>query len=494
MTNHTAHETRDQHARNGSGDARPRDTTNDTSVITSIDERIQNQERLFLARTRRSTELYERALASMPGGVTSSWSSTRPVPVWIDRGEGSHVWDADGNEYIDYHAGYGVNVVGHANPAVVDAVQRRVTQGTHFAQPVEDAIVVAEALAARFGLPQWRFNNSGTESTMDAVHLMRAITGRDLIVKVEGTYHGHHDLLNVSLWRSLDKLGPVDDPRREPGSGIPQVIADLVRIVPYNDLAAVERVFSEHEGRIAGMIIEPMMMNAGIIEPAPGYLEGIRDIVHRHGALLTFDEVKTGLVVAWGGATELFGVTPDIVCLAKALGGGVPCGAVGGTDEVMSAIADGRYDQVGTFNGNPLTMAAARAVLTEVLTKESYSRAEALGREMFDGCTAALTAHGLPSYGVVHGFKGSVVVHDRPARNYREFLAIDTAISHLHYLVQHNNGVFLAPWAKSESWTLSVAHTSADGARLVENVNRLGELLNATTDDASELFQVGAVT
>jgi glutamate-1-semialdehyde 2,1-aminomutase len=237
-----------------------------------------------------------------------------------------------------------------------------------------------------------------------------------------------------------------------------------------------------------------MMMNAGIIPPAPGYLEGLRDLVHRNGALLTFDEVKTGLVVAWGGATELFGVTPDIICLAKALGGGVPCGAVGGTAEVMSAISDGRYDQVGTFNGNPLTMAAARAVLTEVLTKESYVRAEALGREMFDGCTAALGAHGLPSYGIVHGFKGSVVVHDRPATNYREFLAIDTAISHLNYLVQHNHGVFLAPWAKSESWTLSVAHTADDGARLIDNMGRLGSMLGATSDDASELFEVGAVT
>ena len=460
----------------------------------TIDDRIRAEEARFVERNRRSGELYERALHSMPGGVTSSWSSTRPIPVWVERGAGSHVWDVDGNEYVDYHAGYGVNVVGHANPAVVDAVQRRVTMGTHFAQPVEDAIVVAEALTERFGLPQWRFNNSGTESTMDAIHLMRAITGRDLIVKVEGSYHGHHDLVNVSLWGSLGELGPVDDPRREPGAGIPRVISDLVRIVPFNDLAAVERVFADHPGRIAGMIIEPMMMNAGIIPPAAGYLEGLRDVVHRHGALLTFDEVKTGMVVAFGGATELFGVTPDIVCLAKALGGGVPCGAVGGTDEVMSAIGDGRYDQVGTFNGNPLTMAAARAVLTEVLTPDSYARAETLGREMFDGCTAALTEHGLPSYGIVHGFKGSVVVHDRPPTNYREFLEIDTAVSHLNYLVQHNNGVFLAPWAKSESWTLSVAHTSDDGARLVENTRRLGGLLRATSDEASALFEVGAVT
>lgn len=461
---------------------------------TTIDQRVLAEEQTFLARNRKSQALYERAAKSMPGGVTSSWSSTRPIPVWIDRGLGSHVWDADGNEYVDYHAGYGVNVVGHANPNVVEAVQRRVTLGTHFAQPVEDAIIVAEALAARFGLPQWRFNNSGTESTMDAIHLMRAITGRDLIIKVEGTYHGHHDLVHVSLWRSIDDLGPVDNPSRMPGSGVPQVIADLVRIVPYNDLAAVEHVFAENPGKIAGMIIEPMMMNAGIIKPKPGYLEGLRQLTRKHNALLTFDEVKTGMVVAWGGATELFGVTPDIVCLAKALGGGIPCGAVGGTDEVMSAISDGRYDQVGTFNANPLTMAAARAVLTEVLTPESYAIAEALGREMFDGCTRALADHGLPSYGVVHGFKGSVVVHDQPATNYREFLAIDTAVSHLNYLVQHNNGVFLAPWAKSESWTLSVAHSSADAERLIDNTRRLARMLDHTSDEASQLFEVGAVT
>jgi glutamate-1-semialdehyde 2,1-aminomutase len=461
---------------------------------TTLDSQILEEEDRFLARNRRSVDLYERAQTVMPGGVTSSWSSTRPAPVWISHGKGSHVWDVDGNEYVDTHAGYGVNVVGHANPSVVDAVQRRVTMGTHFAQPTEDSVVVATELARRFGLPQWRFNNSGTESTMDAIHLMRAITGRDLIIKVEGSYHGHHDLVNVSLWRSLGDLGPVEDPQREPGPGIPRAFADLVRIVPFNDLAAVERVFAAHPGEVAGMIIEPMMMNAGIIPPHDGYLAGLRDLVHRNGALLTFDEVKTGLVVAWGGATELFGVSPDIVCLAKALGGGIPCGAIGGTDEVMSAISDGRYDQVGTFNGNPLTMASARAVLTEVLTPDTYVTAAALGRELFDGCTAALAAKGIASYGIVHGFKGSVVVHDQPATNYREFLQINTAISHLNYLIQHNNGVFIAPWAKSESWTLSVAHTSADCERLVANTEKLAQILSRRGDEVSELFEVGGVT
>ena len=462
--------------------------------MLTIDELIESEERAMLARMPRTAQMYERAMSVMPGGVTSSWATTRPIPLWVERGHGGHVWDVDGNEYVDLHAGYGVNVVGHAHPAVVEAVQRRVTLGTHFAQPTPDSIAVCELLAQRFGLPLWRFTNSGTEATMDAIHLMRVLTGRDLIIKVEGSYHGHHDLVNVSLWRSAGDLGPVDSPTREPGPGIPKAIADLVRIVPFNDLPAVERVFDSHPGEIAGMIVEPMMMNAGIIPPAPGYLEGLKTLCHRHGALLTFDEVKTGLVVASGGATELFGVTPDIACLAKALGGGVPCGAVGGTAEVMAAIADDRYWQVGTFNGNPLTMAVARTVLADILTPDSYRIAQELGQAMFDESMAILAEYGQPGYGFVAGFKGSVVTHDRPATNYREFLEINTAISHLRYVVQHNGGVFMAPWAKTESWTLSTMHTDADAERYADNFRRSSKLLAEVSSTDSALFAVGGVT
>ena len=458
----------------------------------SLDELIHREEATFLARMPKTAELWERAQRSMPGGVCSSWASSRPLPVWISHGEGAYVWDADGTRYADMHGGYGVNVVGHANPAVVAAVQARVARGTHFAQPTEDSIYVAEALAARFGLPQWRFGNSGTEVTMDAFHLMRAITGRTLVIKIEGTYHGHHDSAMVSIFRSEGQLGPIEEPHRVPGPGVAQEMADLLRIVPYNDLPALERVLQQYRGQIAGMIVEPMMMNAGIIPPRPGYLEGVRELTREHGVLLAFDEVKTGLVVDWGGATRRFGVTPDIVCLAKALGGGLPCGAIGGTEEVMSAITDGRYDQIGTFNGNPLTMAAARATLEHVLTPESYDVAEALGARMLAGSQAALAAHGQPSYGAVFGFKGSVVFHDRPARSYREFLGISTAISHLHFLVQCNNGVFLPPWGKSESWTVSVAHSDTDGEQYVDNVARVAEMAASLGDRSSDLFAVGS--
>jgi glutamate-1-semialdehyde 2,1-aminomutase len=457
-----------------------------------LDDLIAVEERRFCDRMGRSAELFDRGSQVMPGGVCSSWASARPLPVWVSHGEGAHVWDVDGTRYIDMHGGYGVNVVGHANPHVVRRVQERVALGTHFAQPTEDAIIVAEALVERFGLPKWRFNNSGTETTMDAFHLMRAISGRSLVVKVEGTYHGHHDSAMVSIFRSDTQLGPIDDPYRVPGPGITQEMADLLRIVPFNDLPALERVLDEHRGEVAGMIIEPMMMNAGIIPPEPGYLEGVRELTRRHGVLLTFDEVKTGLVVHPGGATKLFGVTPDLVCLAKALGGGLPCGAIGGTEEVMSAIVDGRYDQIGTFNGNPLTMAAARATLTEVLTPESYRTAEEIGRQMLADSVDALHAVGQPATGVVFGFKGSVAFRDTPARNYREFLSISTGISHLHFLVQHNGGVFLPPWGKSESWTLSVAHTPDDGEAYVRNVRELAGQLARTSDESSDIFAQGS--
>ena len=458
----------------------------------ALDDLIRHEEAAFLARMTKTAELWERAQRVMPGGVCSSWASSRPLPVWVSHGEGAYVWDADGTRYADMHGGYGVTVVGHANPAVVRAVQDRVAKGTHFAQPTEDSIDVAEALAHRFGLPMWRFGNSGTEVTMDAFHLMRAITGRKLVVKIEGSYHGHHDSAMVSIFRSADQLGPLDEPYRVPGPGVVQEMADLLRIVPFNDLPALERVLEQHRGQIAGMIVEPMMMNAGIIPPQPGYLEGVRELTRQHGVLLAFDEVKTGLVVDWGGATRLFGVTPDIVCLAKALGGGLPCGAIGGTEEVMGAITSGVYDQIGTFNGNPLTMAAAKATLLEVLTPDVYTTAAALGREMLAGSSAALAAHGVPSYGAVFGFKGSVVFHEQPARNYREFLAISTALSHLHFLVQFNGGVFLPPWGKSESWTLSVGHSSVDGDLYVANVARLAEMAASLGDRSSALFASGS--
>jgi glutamate-1-semialdehyde 2,1-aminomutase len=440
---------------------------------------IEDEAGAFLARQPRSRGLIDRARRSLAGGATSSWQVAEPQAVWLSHGQGSKVYDVDGTEYSDFHGGYGVALVGHAHPAIVSAVSERVLLGTHFAQPTEDAILVAEELSRRWGLPLWRFANSGTEATMDLVHLMRAATGRDLIIKVEGCYHGHHDSVEVSVMPDLEEAGPADAPVGVPdNTGIPRAMQDLVLVVAFNDLPMVERALAAHRGRVAGMILEPIMMNAGVIHPLPGYLAGLKDLLHREGALLAFDEVKTGLTVGPGGATRLYGVTPDLVSLAKSIGGGVSTAAIGGTAGLMGMIADGSYEQVGTFNGNPLAMAAARATLTQVMTPDAYLHLEHLRERMKAGITAVIEEHSLPWHVVTAGAKGCIAFRSEPIRNYRDFLDVDGDLGQLHWLVQHNGGVFLPPWGKIEQWLLSVQHDDADVDRFVANVARLAGLLN----------------
>jgi glutamate-1-semialdehyde 2,1-aminomutase len=443
-------------------------------VLTQANSRladiIAEQEAIFVKRQPKSAALADRAAEVLAGGVTSSWQITQPQPVWLSHGIGSKVYDADGNEYVDLHGGYGAALAGHAHPAIVRAVKAQVERGTHFAQPTENAIAVAGELARRWRLPRWRFANSGTEATMDAVHLMRSYAGRDLIIKVEGGYHGHHDSVQVSVMPDEDEAGPRDSPRQVPSSaGIPEAITSLTLIAQFNDLASVARLLDAHPGQVAGMIVEPVMMNAGIIPPLPGYLAGLKDLLHSRGALLTFDEVKTGLTVGPGGVTAQSGVIPDLVCLAKSLGGGVAVAAIGGTLPLMEHVASGGYEMVGTFNGNPLAMAAARAMLTEVATERAYQRIEGLRRRAVAGIGLAINDFSLNGSVVTAGAKGCVVFSPEEVRDYRGFLSVDDSLSHAHWLFQHNGGVFLPPWGKIEQWLISVQHDESDIDRLIAN-------------------------
>ncbi|MGH3209483.1 MAG: aspartate aminotransferase family protein [Trebonia sp.] len=441
-----------------------------TQANTKLADVIAEQEAIFVKRQPKSAALADRAAGVLAGGVTSSWQITQPQPVWLSHGAGSKVYDADGNEYVDLHGGYGAALAGHAHPAIVGAVKAQVERGTHFAQPTENAIAVAGELARRWGLPRWRFANSGTEATMDAVHLMRSYTGRDLIIKVEGGYHGHHDSVQVSVMPEEAEAGPREHPLSVPSSsGIPEAITSLTLIAQFNDLGSVSRLLDAHPGQVAGMIVEPVMMNAGIILPLPGYLSGLRDLLHSRGALLTFDEVKTGLTVGPGGVTGQSGVIPDLVCLAKSLGGGVAVAAIGGTLPLMDHVASGGYEMVGTFNGNPLAMAAARAMLTEVATEEAYRWIDGLRRRAAAGITAAIKDFSLNGSVVTAGAKGCVVFSREAVIDYRGFLAVDDSLSHAHWLFQHNGGVFLPPWGKIEQWLISVQHDESDIDRLVAN-------------------------
>ncbi|MFN8196001.1 MAG: aspartate aminotransferase family protein [Nocardioidaceae bacterium] len=441
-----------------------------------LDALIEEQSEIFLRRQPRSRALIERSRRVLAGGATSNWQIANPQAVWISHGVGSQIYDVDGTAYSDFHGGYGVGLAGHAHPAIVRAVAERMPRGTHFAQPTQDAIVVAEELQRRWGLPLWRFANSGTEATMDAVHLMRVATGRERIIKVEGCYHGHHDSVEVSVLPDPEDMGPVERPASVPeGTAVPQAMVDLVDVVPFNDLDTVRRVLESRPGEIAGMILEPLMMNAGVIPPDPGYLAGLVELLHEHDALVAFDEVKTGLTVGPGGVTAREGVTPDLVCLAKAIGGGVSTAAIGGSEELMALIADGTYEQVGTFNGNPLAMAAARAMLTEVATDEAYEHLTRLAGRMREGIEAIIAVRDLPWHVVTAGAKGCIAFRADPIRSYRDFLGVDDRLGEAHWLVQHNGGVFLPPWGKIEQWLISVQHTDADVDRFVANVSTLAD-------------------
>jgi glutamate-1-semialdehyde 2,1-aminomutase len=439
---------------------------------------IETEERRLEDTTAASREMYRRARAALVGGVASSYQRGTPWPLYMTHGKGAGLWDLDGTRRADFHSGFGAMVQGHAHPAIGRALEERYGRGTHFAAPTEDAVVVGEELARRWGLPKWRYTNSGSESTMDAIRIARGFTGREIVMKIFGSYHGHHDAVMVAVGTG-DSEDPFDPPELPYGAGIPGAVADLTVAVPFNDAPAMERRIEHLDAlgrKPACVILEPTMM-LGLVPPEPGYLEAVRDITRRHGVVLIFDEVKTGLTVAAGGAVERHGVSPDLVTLAKALGGGLPSGAIGGTEAIMSVVEDGTVLQVGTYNGNALGMAAARANLLEVLTPDAYARLEELSQRMVFGCAAALEEHGLPGYALGVGARGCVTFASTRIRDYATMRAQqDADLLRLTWLHGTNRGLYLTP-ARPEQWTLSIAHTDVDVDAYVKTFEELARQL-----------------
>jgi glutamate-1-semialdehyde 2,1-aminomutase len=465
--------------------------------VTVVQRRELNRERLreigareeasYRDRTPRSAELHERARQALPLGVASTFQAYDPYPIFMTDARGSRIWDADGNEYIDFDMAFGVLAAGHSHPLLAEALQRRVANGTCYTFPVEDGILLAEEIKRRFNADLVRFSNSGTEATMDAIRLARGYTGREKIIKFEGGYHGHHDDVLVSIQPPRDMMGPEASPTTVPiSAGIPASRLAETIIAPFNRAELVEGILRAHRDEIAAIIVEPVQFNIGVVPPQPGFLERLRALATEHGAVLIFDEVKTGVVLAWGGAYEYFGVQPDLFCLAKSIGGGIPIGAFGGRSDVMRAIEGGeaqasapiesfdrserseltstiayvpnRVAHLGTFNGNPLSMAAGLVTLTKILTRDAYPRLHALADRLTAGCQEVLDEFELPGYAINIGPKGCIMFTPDRVTNYRDFIGLDSELWTAFFFYLANRGVLLPP-GPDDQWTLSVQHT-----------------------------------
>lgn len=414
----------------------------------------------------RSRELLEAAQGLMPGGVSSPARSFRAVgtrPIVASHGRGSRLWDADGKEYIDYLMAFGPLILGHAHPAVVEAVASVAARGTAFGATHELEIELARLIVEAFpSIEMVRFVNSGTEATMSALRLARAYTGRPKVIKFEGCYHGHADGLLARAGSGVATLGLPDSP------GVPPSYAQETIVLPYNDLDAVARAFRQQGDSIAAVIVEPVAANMGVVPPSPTFLPGLRHLTRQYGALLIFDEVVTGFRLCYGGAQTLMGIEPDLTCLGKVIGGGLPVGAYGGRREIMSLVAPlGPVYQAGTLSGNPLAMAAGVATLRALAQQNAYLLLETLASQLEAGLREASSQAGVATTINRVGSMLTIFFTQGPVGNYREAVASDVGRFARFFSSMLERGVLLPP-SQFEAWFLSLAHSQRDVEMTIE--------------------------
>lgn len=411
-------------------------------------------------------DLFQRALRRLPGGVNSpvrAFKSVGGEPFFAARADGAYLWDVEGRRYIDYVESWGPMIVGHNHPAVREAVERAVRNGLSFGTPCADEVTMAETIAALVpSVEVVRMVNSGTEATMSAVRLARGATGRDKIVKFEGCYHGHADGFLVKAGSGALTFGVPTSP------GVPKATADLTLTLPYNDLDAAKALFAEHGDELACLIVEPVAGNMNCIPSVPGFLAGLRELCSAHGTVLIFDEVMTGFRVALGGAQAHYGVTPDLTCFGKVIGGGMPVGAYGGRRELMAQIApSGPVYQAGTLSGNPVAMAAGLAMLALIQAPGFHARLAARTQVLCEGLQAAADAAGVPfSTNHVGGMFG-LFFRPGPVTRYEQATAADVPRFNRFFHAMLKRGVYLAPSA-FEAGFLSSAHSDDDLAATVQ--------------------------
>ena len=404
----------------------------------------------------RSRKLFAEAREVIPGGVDSPVRAFRAVggqPLFIARGEGPYIYDADGNRYVDYVLSWGPLALGHAHPSVVKAIQKQAELGTSYGAPTELETELARMVIDLVpSVEMVRFVNSGTEATMSALRLARAYTGRDKIVKFQGCYHGHADMLLVQAGSGVATLGLPDSP------GVPRGATQDTLVAPYNDLDAVKRLFREYPAEIAAVIVEPVAGNMGVVPPADGFLEGLRRLTEEHGALLIFDEVMTGFRVALGGAQALYGVMPDLTTLGKVIGGGLPVGAYGGRREIMEEVAPaGKMYQAGTLSGNPLAMASGIATLRELTKPGVFDGMVRQAKALGDGIAYAARRAGVPIYQTRVGTMFATFFREGPVRNWDDVSRSDTEAFGRFFHGMLENGVYMAP-SQFEAGFISAAH------------------------------------
>ena len=406
-----------------------------------------------------SEALYQEAVGLMPGGVNSpvrAYKSVGMTPIFAERAQGSRLYDIDGKEYIDYVLSWGPMILGHADPIVTAAIQEQATRGWSYGTPTEIESAMAEVVISRVpSVEVVRMVNSGTEATMAALRLARGYTGKTKILKFEGCYHGHGDSLLIKAGSGVATLGLPDSP------GVPAQIASMTLTVPYNDMDAVRIAFEKHGDDIAGVIVEPAAGNMGFVPPQPGFLEGLREITEQHGTLLIFDEVMTGFRVGFNCAQGHFGVTPDITCLGKVIGGGMPVGAYGGRRDIMEQIApQGPIYQAGTLSGNPLAMAAGLATLTQ-LKPEHYEEFDRKANRLSEGYLAAAAKYNIPLTTNRAGAMFGVFFTDQPVTNFEEAKSSNLDMFRSYYQKMAARGIFLPP-SQFEGLFLSTVHTDDD--------------------------------
>jgi len=416
-----------------------------------------------------SAAAFDKAKALMPGGVSSPVRAFKAVgrdPLTVRSGKGAIVTDIDGNEYIDYILSYGPLILGHAQETVLAAISKAAGRGASFGMPTEAETQLAQVVIDAVPSVQVvRFVNSGTEAVMSAIRLARGATGKAKIVKCTGCYHGHSDSLLVQAGSGATTLGIPSSP------GVPESITSQTLLIPYNDLDAARALFQEQAKEIACFVVEPIAGNMGVVPPAEGYLQGLRDLCDEFGVLLMFDEVMTGFRVAYGGAQSLYGVTPDLTCLGKVIGGGLPCAAYGGREDLMRQVApDGPVYQAGTLSGNPLAMAAGLATLEALREEGVYEQLESTSAQLEAGLREAASGAGVPVYITRVGSMLCVFFTDTPGApitNYEQALTCNTARFAAFFRSMLDQGITLAP-AQYEAWFVSTAHDEACIAKTIE--------------------------